>query len=373
MSYWKLQLKQHEANNTPTLFHVSYTWEPDHSYPLKKRRVFLPSSLWEYLTLQLQRLRDDLELGSSLSRLRELHPVPNGTPPVSVRSKPWDIPTKANLGWSGLRMLWLRTTQGFFYGFVQTHHPWRSNVILLLIICMKSLAPAMILPISYLEHVHPCNKKLLLPWKLPGEPENHPLCQTRIFYVTWSVHICTLLNRSTESARPNCFDSILASLSCAECVHLGTVKSSEWRIFLSFVFWSFTTLEGSLEASLIDQHETYSIFVRWADKKIPSRETTFSEVHHGAVMIRQNWSKQDNIHLPSQGTCWSRQRFVCPKCQKRLWQSRDTCSVAHKMTCAVKQHSVASGKSTHSKWVFIGLQRQMTRGDIQQNILGHVN
>ena len=34
------------------------------------------------------------------------------------------------------------------------------------------------------------------------------------------------------------------------------------------------------------------------------------------------------------------------------------------MTCAVKQHSVASGKSTHSKWVFIGLQRQMTRGDI---------
>ena len=79
-------------------------------------------------------------------------------------------------------------------------------------------------------------QKATTPLKATREPENHPLCQTRIFYVTWSVHICTLLNRSTESARPNCFDSILASLSCAECVHLGTVKSSEWRIFLSFFF-----------------------------------------------------------------------------------------------------------------------------------------
>ena len=81
MSYWKLQLKQHEATTHPHFFMCPIPGKPDHSYPLKKRRVFLPSSLWEYLTLQLQRLRDDLELGSSLSRLRELHPVPNGTPP----------------------------------------------------------------------------------------------------------------------------------------------------------------------------------------------------------------------------------------------------------------------------------------------------
>ena len=51
--------------------------------------------------------------------------------------------------------------------------------------------------------------KATTPLKATREPENHPLFQTRTFYI-----ICTLLNLSTESPRPNCLDSILASLSC---------------------------------------------------------------------------------------------------------------------------------------------------------------
>lgn len=104
---------------------------------------------------------------------------------------------------------------------------------------------------------------------------------------------------------------------------------SEWRIFLSFFCLELHHFRRICRS--IINWPAWNIFnIReMGAQKIPSRETTFSDVHHGAVMIRQNRSKQDNIHLPSQGTCWSRQRFVCPKCQKRLWQSRDTCSVAH--------------------------------------------
>jgi len=65
----------------------------------------------------------------------------------SDQSQPWMV-------WFG-DVLAPEKIRDFFNDFVQTHHPRRSSVILPVIICRKSLAPAMILPISYLEHVHP--------------------------------------------------------------------------------------------------------------------------------------------------------------------------------------------------------------------------
>ena len=170
MSCWKLQLKQHEATTNPHFFSCVLSLVTRPFIPFKKARSTCFSTIismgisnpaatkttWRPWTW----IKSKPTTWAACGAQRD-PPYPSVPSHGTFRPKP----TLDGLVWGCFGS---GKNQGFFYDFVQTHHPRRSSVILPVIICRKSLAPAMILPISYLEHVHPWNTKLLLPWKLPG-------------------------------------------------------------------------------------------------------------------------------------------------------------------------------------------------------------
>ena len=117
MSCWKLQLKQHEATTNPHFFSCVLSLVTRPFIPFKKARSTCFSTI---ISMGISNPAATKTTWLAWTWIKSTPitwaaPGAQRDPPLSVRSKPWDIPTKANLGWFGLGMFWLRKKSGIFF------------------------------------------------------------------------------------------------------------------------------------------------------------------------------------------------------------------------------------------------------------------